>query len=165
MKKKPARSTKTRKGVRLATALRPNSTLHQALKPGIQAFTDAHRDHILPGDRSKLGDSIDLDEACRVEYPQANRWDYIFSAPELNKLLALEPHSPKDSEVGVLIAKREHARMYLRSHLQTPHKVSHWFWVSDGKVRFSQMDRIRRILDQNGIVWAGRCLKALKSYQ
>jgi hypothetical protein len=101
-----------------------------------------------------------LDAASQSDCPEANRWDYILSVPDLTQIVGVEPHAAKDSEISVVIAKKKHAEEYLRQHLQDGCRVTKWYWVSHSKVSFSRMDRARRRLDQNGIMFAGRRLKS-----
>jgi hypothetical protein len=77
----------------------------------------------------------------------------------LREIVGLEPHTAKDSEIKVVIAKKKLAIQYLRDHLQPQFRVARWFWVTQGNVGFSKMERARRILDQNGISFAGRLLQ------
>ena len=143
---------------RLRVALRDTSSLRAHVKDGMGAFAEADRRSVAEAERSRIGDSLDLDAATRDEFPQANRWDYVLSIPDLSQIVGIEPHTAKDSEIGVVIAKRQHAVACLRQHLRDGYRVARWFWVSHGPVGFSRMDRARRRLDQNGIAFVGRVL-------
>jgi len=112
-------------------------------------------------ERKNIQDSIDLDEASRVDHPQENRWDYIVSVPRYSRLVGIEPHPARDGEVKVVIAKRKFAMTLLRHHLPPRHRVGRWLWASHGRVGFSRMERVRRLLDQNGIEFIGRLVKSL----
>ncbi len=127
---------------------------------GLSGVASSDRALIAASLRTRVGDSIDLDEATRVEYPEDNRWDYLLSVPGEGLLVGVEPHSGKDSEISVVIAKKRHARDYLRNHLVDGHRISRWFWVSRGAVGFSRMEPAIRRLDQNGITFAGHCLRS-----
>jgi len=126
------------------------------------AFTGGHGKLIAEDQRSRIGDSLDLDAASRVEHPQANRWDYIISIPASQTFAGIEPHSAKDDQISVVIQKKEHAVEYLRSHLQHSCRITKWFWVTEGRVSFSKMDRARRRLDQKGIRFVGRVLRSFE---
>jgi hypothetical protein len=125
----------------------------------IGGFTNVDVKLIAEDQRSRIGDSLNLDAATKDEHPEANRWDYIVSIPDLSECAGIEPHSAKDSEISVVIAKKKHATEYLRDHLQNGHRITRWFWVTRGTVSFSKMDRARRRLDQNGIAFVGRSLR------
>jgi len=145
----------------LSSALHPHSTLRAFVKVGAGAIEPKHVILIVAAERSRIGDSIDLDRATRREYPQSHRWDYLLSVPSVPQIIALEPHSARDSEVKVVIAKKRRAVEYLRDHLPSKYRVARWFWVSRGPVNFSKMDPARRQLDQNGITFVGHMLKSL----
>jgi hypothetical protein len=143
----------------LRIALNDGSPLRKHLKGGMAAFAPAHHRLVADGERSRVGDSLDLDAATRDEFPEAHRWDYILSVPDLSEIIGIEPHVAKDSEVSVVIAKKRHAAECLRNHLRGGYRVTRWFWVSPSTVGFSRMDRARRRLDQEGIAFAGRILQ------
>jgi hypothetical protein len=142
----------------LKAALHEESRLRDLVEVGMGAFNKTDVKSIAENQRSRIGDSIDLDAASKDEHPEANRWDYIISIPDLKELAGIEPHSAKDSEVSVVIRKKKHATDYLRTHLQNGYRITKWFWVTHGPVSFSKMDPARRRLDQNGIKFVGRLL-------
>jgi hypothetical protein len=146
---------------RLKEALNETSRLRQLVRAGMGAFANVDLKLISDDQRSRIGDSLDLDDASKDEHPEANRWDYIVSIPDLKEFAGIEPHSAKDSEISVVVLKKKHATEYLRSHLQDGYRITRWFWVSHGTVSFSKMDRARRRLDQNGIAFEGRMLRTL----
>lgn len=125
------------------------------------AFLDRDRQLIEPAERQRIGDSLDLDEACRPAFPNANRWDYVFSVSDARKLVALEPHHANDSEISAVIAKKQHASTYLTTHLRPGQHVAEWLWVSHGRTSFSKMESARRRLDQAGIKYVGRRVNTL----
>lgn len=145
----------------LKTALKPTSSLLSAVEDGMDAFLARDRALIAVSERQKIGDSLDLDAALKAAFPNANRWDYVFSVPSAGRLIALEPHTAKDSEVGVLIAKKRHATAQLREHLRAGRGVSDWLWVSHGRTSFSRMERATRRLTQAGIKYLGRSVEHL----
>jgi hypothetical protein len=147
------------KATSLKSALREESTLHAHIRDGIGAFKQRDIKLISEAERSRIKDSLELDAAAKDEYPEANRWDYILSISDLSEIVGIEPHTAKDSEISVVIAKKKHANTYMRHHLQDGHRVARWFWVSHGTVSFSKMDRARRRLDQNGIKFEGRMIR------
>ena len=142
----------------LKSTLVPNSSLAPAVQDGMSAFLARDRSLIALDQRVQIGDSLNLDEALRAAFPNANRWDYVFSVADGGKLLALEPHHAKDSEISVVIAKKKHAAAQLRLHLHPRHRISEWLWVSHGRASFSRMERATRRLAQEGIRYVGRSL-------
>jgi hypothetical protein len=145
----------------LKTALIEESRLCNLVKDGMSAFAKIDCKLIAEDQRTRIGDSLDLDNAAKEEDPEANRWDYLMSIPDLKEFIGVEPHSAKDSEISVVIAKRKHAIQYMQNHFKSGKRITRWFWVSHGTVSFSRMDRARRRLDQNGIAFAGRMLRTL----
>ena len=147
---------KSKRKYLLASALLPGSTLRPAVEEGMGACLARDRGLIAVGERVRIGDSLDLDGALRAAFPNANRWDYIFSVSDAGKLVGLEPHRARDSEVSVVIAKKRHAAEQMRTHLQERHRVSEWLWVSHGRTSFSRMERASKSLAQAGIRYIGR---------
>jgi hypothetical protein len=145
----------------LKEALTGQSRLRDLVHAGIGAFSTVDFKLIAQDQRPRIGDSLDLDAASKDEHPEANRWDYIVSIPDLEELAGIEPHSAKDSEISVVVSKKKHAIEYLRDHLQDGYRITRWYWVCHGTVSFSKMDRARRRLDQNGIQFVGRLLRSL----
>jgi hypothetical protein len=145
----------------LQVVLIPASSLRPAVRKGMGAFLQRDRTLVALSERSKIGDSLDLDEALKKDFPNANRWDYVFSVPGASKLIALEPHTAKDAELGVIIAKKQHAARHLRAHLQPRYGVSEWLWVSHGRTSFSRMEQATRRLAQAGIKYLGRSVDRL----
>ena len=143
---------------RLRKALNQLSPLRALVQDGLGAFEKSHVSLIAEDQRRRIGDSLDLDAASKHEHPEANRWDYIVSIPDKQEFVGIEPHSAKDSEVSVIIRKKQHATNYLRNHLQDGYGITKWFWVTGGAVRFSRMEPARRRLDENGIKFVGRLL-------
>jgi len=127
----------------------------------MRAFANAHSNLIAENQRARIGDSLDLDAASKDEHPGENRWDYIISIPDLQEFAGVEPHSAKDCEISVVVLKKKRSTEYLRDHLQDGYRITRWFWVTEGSVSFSKMDRARRRLDQNGIEFVGRMLRTL----
>jgi hypothetical protein len=148
------------RAVLLKTALTEGSLLKPYVKVGIGALENADIRLIAADQRPKIGDSLNLDDAMKHDFPNANRWDYLISVSSVNKIVGVEPHSARDSEISVVIAKKNQAVTFLIDHLPPKHRVAQWFWVSHGAVRFSAMERARRLLDQNGIAFEGRLLRS-----
>lgn len=143
------------------SALHPASDLRQQVQPGMGAMKPKDRTLIAAGERPKIGDSLDLDAATVAAAPEAHRWDYILSVPKANKLIGLEPHSATNSEIKVVVRKKQNAIELLRQHLKPGHAVLEWHWVTHGSVGFSPMERATRALSQAGIQFHGRGLKKL----
>ncbi len=141
-------------------ALVPASTLHPHVKDGLTAVKAAHKAQCEDAIRAHFVDSIDLDEAMREGREGENRWDYLLGHGPSACVIGLEPHSAKSDEVDTVIRKRRAALDQLRSHLKPAAKIVAWLWVASGDVHFADTERARRRLDQNGIQFVGRRLRA-----
>lgn len=145
----------------LLDVLTEGSTLRPSIQVGMNAFLNTDKQLIAVGERARIGDSLDLDSTLRPAFPNAHRWDYIFSVSDTKRILALEPHSANDSEISVVIAKKRNAADYLRAHLLPKHWVSEWLWVSHGKSSFSKTEKATRALASAGIRYVGRFVVTL----
>lgn len=146
--------------VLIGQALAVGSALRPHVRNGLGALSGGDRGLIAATERPRVGDSLNLDLAMQPEFPEAHRWDYLLSIPNIAQIVGVEPHTARDDEINVVISKRRNAVDYLRDHLPAHHRVSQWYWLSSGPVRFSKMERARRLLDQNGIRFEGRMLRS-----
>lgn len=132
-------------------ALRADSALLPLVADGMGAVKGAHRDYFDISIRESFVDSLELDEAVKQGHEQENRWDYLLGHAPSSEVVAVEPHSAKQDEITTVIKKRAGAREHLKDHLRDGVKVKKWLWVASGKVHFADTEKVRRILDQNGI--------------
>ena len=137
-------------------ALAASSRLHALTKDGLQPLKRTDRALIAEEIRDSFTDSLDVDEAFRPTNPEENRWDYLLGHDESREIVALEPHSAHNSQVGTVIRKREASRRHLRDHLKPGVVVAAWFWVASGKVDFTPMDKAITQLTENGIAFVGK---------
>lgn len=137
-------------------ALKPESSIQQLVKDGLEALEKEHRHYIETPLREEFGDSIDIDKAFLSGNEQENRWDYLLGHMPSGKVIALEPHSAKQSEIATIIAKRKAARDQLQLHLESHARIAAWLWVASGNVHFADTEKVRRQLDQNGIRFVGK---------
>lgn len=142
----------------VAMALRSGSSIATAVLTGMTALGKSDRKLIHESIRPEIGDGINLDEATRIAFPNQNRWDYVLSVPNRKLLIGVEPHSANDGELSVVIKKRNNAVDFLADQLKPGERVARWYWVTRGKVNFSNTEKARRALDQNGIRFVGRML-------
>lgn len=145
--------------LRLATAFVDASALRALVREGLGALKDGDIQLIALELRTSVRDSLDLDAAAREQHPNANRWDYLVALRDRHEIVGVEPHSARDDQISVVIAKKREAMNYLSIHFRAGVAVSRWYWITRGQVGFSKMDRARRSLDQNGITFRGRALR------
>lgn len=136
-------------------ALLVNSSLRPSVVDGLGAIKAAHRNYFEVAIRRAFADSLDLDEALRHGHEQENRWDYLLGHSPSGDVVAVEPHSAKHDEITTVIKKRSAAREQLKGHLRDGIHIVKWLWVASGKVHFADTEKVRRLLDQNGIEFVG----------
>ncbi len=144
----------------LQKALCPQSSLQTLVRDGIGAVKGADHQHFDSSIRADFSDSLDLDAALRSAHPEENRWDYLLGYTPSDEIIAVEPHSAQQGEISTIIKKRSHARQQLKPHLRDGARVSKWLWVASGQVQFADTEKARRQLDQNGISFVGKVVKA-----
>lgn len=155
-KKQPGQKRQKPMSTPVRQALKPKSALQQFVKDGLEALAKEHRHYIETALRAEFGDSLDIDKAFLSGHEEENRWDYLLGYMPSGKVIALEPHSAKQSEISAIIAKRKAAREQLQIHLQSHARIAAWLWVASGNVHFADTEKVRRQLDQNGIRFVGK---------
>lgn len=141
-------------------ALRDDSSLADAVRNGMEAVENKHRQYFDPAIRSDFADSLDLDEALKAGHEQENRWDYLLGHDPTGLVVAVEPDSAKQAEISTVIKKRVAAREQLRRHLRDGARIAKWLWVASGNVHFADTEKAPRRLDQNGIEFVGKRVMA-----
>lgn len=139
-------------------ALESSSCLVEHVQAGLGAIEKSHRVLIAEDVKIQIDESLDLDAAIQPNFPNDNRWDYLLG--HNGKVLGLEPHSAKDDQVSTVISKRIAAKDHLKSHLKPGSRVHAWFWVASNRVEFANTERTTRRLDESGICFVGKQLKA-----
>lgn len=147
--RKPARKTALR------AALKQGSSLGPLIVDGLGAIQGADRKCLDEAVRSDFSDSLNLDAALESQHQEEHRWDYLLGYAPTGNVIAVEPHSGRDDEVSVVIAKCIAARRQLALHLRDGARIERWLWVSSGGVRFANTEKTRRLLDQHGIQFVG----------
>lgn len=142
-------------------ALRSASTLHARVCDGAQALGKKHLNSLVEaGIRSDFADSMDLDASLEREHPQDHRWDYLLGHEASDCVVGLEPHSANQGEISRVISKRAKAIEHLADHLRPGVRVAAWYWVASGQVGFLRLEKATRQLQQAGIMFVGRQLRA-----
>lgn len=149
------RKRKTKMHTPIRVALVPPSSLQSHVHDGLGAIETRHRRYIEGSLRTDFADSLDLDGAMRSGHDQESRWDYLLGYAPTTKVVGLEPHSAREGEISIVIAKRRAASDQLRLHLKAGARIEAWLWVASGRVYFADTEKTRRRLDQNGIRFVG----------
>lgn len=139
----------------LIDAVLPHSYLRAAVVKGSSAIRKDHRALIATKELARIWDSLNFDSATQGLYPEENRWDYFVSVSGCELIVGIEPHSASDSEVSVIIRKKNHAAAVLQDQLAPGARVSRWYWVASTKIRFGRMERSTRQLNRAGITFVG----------
>jgi hypothetical protein len=141
-------------------ALRDDSPLLVAVVDGFGAVAKKDHDCFEESIRSRFTDSLDLDKALKPGRDREHRWDYLLGHGPSMRIVAVEPHSAKQDQISRIIEKRRQARDQLKEHLRPGARVTQWLWVASGSVQFADTEKARRLLDQNGIEFVGRQVRA-----
>lgn len=140
--------------------LKAESVLSEQVRDGLDAVIRAEIDCIDASIRGDFSDSLNLDDATREGRENENRWDYLLGHSATGKVVALEPHTAREDQISTIIAKKTAALLHIRDEVRTGKAVARWIWVASGNVRFTQIDKAIRRLDQAGIQFAGSRLLA-----
>jgi hypothetical protein len=150
--------TKRRVATPVRAILRKESALSSKVEDGLGAVKKPHRGLIDETIRADFADSLEIDENLRPGHEEENHWDYLLGHRPSESVIALEPHSPNEKEISVVIAKRTAAKEQLAPHLEEGARIAAWLWVSPGKVGFLSMERAGIRLAQHGIAFVGKKL-------
>lgn len=143
----------------ISAALKSRSVLASRVKEGLNGLSRSHRLLLAEPDRTRISDSLDLDSALRQSAPADNRWDYLICIKDRKEIVGVEPHSARESELSVVIAKKRSAEVRLREEFAPGHAVAAWYWVTEGKNHFTKTERVTKVLAQSGIEFRGRLLR------
>ena len=137
--------------------LRQGSWLVERVQDGLRALSKQDRGFVSGGVRSRVSESLHLDEALRERYPGDPRWDYLLGDSEKDRIVALEVHPATGSQVKQVIAKKRAAMKQLAGHLTDGLWL--WFWAASGKVGLAPQGKYRAQLEEAGIHFVGRMLQ------
>ena len=148
--------------MRSGDAVRQTPDVADALQPGIQALSSAHRGRVRPRNTRLLRGSINLDGALRAAQPNATRWDYGVGLPgngDNDKAIWIEFHPASSSHVDEVIRKCKWLRSWLSSRAPeldrlTP-KSGAFKWVATGSVALQKGSPQFRRVASAGIDFCG----------
>ena len=75
-------------------------------------------------------------------------------------MIGIEPHPAETGEISTVISKRRDAMEQLRPHLKPGARIAAWLWVATGENHFVATESARRRLEQNGIRFVGKIVRA-----
>lgn len=105
-------------------------------------------------------DSLDLDGVRTPSADAPRCFDYVIGLDSPHdRLVAVEVHDAKASEISVMIEKKRGASVILSSELRSGRRVTRWYWVPSGKTSIAATSPERRRIQQAGIELVGRPLR------
>lgn len=87
--------------------------LTDAYQVGLRALLQTHRNKVQLGNTSQCDGSVDIDTSLTAKYPQASRWDYVFSYK--SELYFVEVHTASTGEVTTVLKKLQWLKDWLNS--------------------------------------------------
>ena len=116
-------------------AVQATSDISTAYRKGLQALRRADLAKIKPGDSRKIDGSVDIDDAVKALYPDANRWDYVLGYN--SKVCFVEVHPAYTSEIDTVIKKFQWLTSWLKDKASKlddlPKMTPAFVWVQSGK--------------------------------
>lgn len=97
--------------------------------------------------------SVEIDECVRVNYPNANRWDYVFAYKSATYFV--EVHSAETTEVSVVLAKLQWLKDWLNTQAPELAKLKAeqpYYWIQSGRFSIPKTTPQYRRAAQNGIM-------------
>jgi hypothetical protein len=156
--KKSAKTSESKSGTPVRQSLNNDSLLRPLVQDGLAAVQKTDHAYFDVAIRADVADSLDLDEATRLDHDQENRWDYLIGISSSGAVVAVEPHSAREDQIETVIKKRDAARNALHHHMTSVTHIKEWFWVAagNGKMHFADTEKARRRLDKHGIKCVNR---------
>jgi hypothetical protein len=123
-------------------------------KVGLRAFLGTHRSKVQLGKNSDCDGSVDIDTYLTDRYPQANRWDYVFSYK--TEAFFVEIHSASTGEVSTVLKKLQWLKDWLNSNANDlnklrPKKQASIFWIQSNGFHILPNSPQMRKVSQAGI--------------
>jgi hypothetical protein len=134
---------------KIAVAATPD--LKNCYQKGLEALSPNEAKVIL-AEQVHCDGSVEIDECVRLEYADANRWDYCFSYK--GETYFVEVHRAYENEIGVVLKKLRWLKDWLVSDAPEIHKLrakQPYFWLPTGKCGFSQTSSQARRIALQGL--------------
>lgn len=117
------------------TAVESVSDLVSAYRKGLQALENGDAGCVKVGNYRLVDGSVNIDVALNRKYPEANRWDYVFSYN--GKAYYVEVHPATDGQVKVMMAKKKWLIDWLQIEAQSldayPSASPRLYWIQSGR--------------------------------
>lgn len=130
-------------------AIQKTAEIKDALKPGLQAL-GANREKVQVKDTRQCQGSVDLDNHLKNQYPNDNRWDYVFGYSDLAYFI--EVHPAHTSEVRTVIQKLQWLKQWLKIKAPDVHGLEKKYsWIATNGMHILKDSREARLLAENGL--------------
>ena len=130
-------------------AIQKTTEIKDALKPGLQAL-GANSQKVRLGDSRLCQGSVDLDNHLKDQYPNDNRWDYVFGYSD--QAYFVEVHPAHTSEVRTVIQKLQWLRFWINSKAPELHVMKkRYSWIATNGTHILKDSKEARMLAENGL--------------
>jgi len=125
------------------------------LQKGLKALSGAHRNNVESANPRRVTGSVNIDDALKAVYPNANRWDYAigyYINNQEDKVFFVEFHKAIVDEVSRVIKKKQWLENWIRGKPLDNLLKRKFVWISTGAIKIPQNSSSRRILNKNGLI-------------
>lgn len=115
-------------------AVESSKGLENSFQKGLGALGN-HKGIVHASDTFSINGSVDIDEAMKEAYPNANRWDYTIGYAD--QAYFVEVHPADSSQVAVMQEKLTWLKTMLKYELQPLDKIKAnrpYYWVYTNRV-------------------------------
>jgi hypothetical protein len=141
--------------MRFRDAVHQAALIRERLRDGLQAVRAVHRGQLSCSNTRRIRGSVSLDDALRIAYPQAARWDYAIGIRQSSKtdvVVWLEVHPASSLHVDEVLNKLAWLRAWLRSDApQLGHLPALYCRVATGKIAFRRGSGAEKRIAQKGL--------------
>jgi hypothetical protein len=140
--------------MKFSDAVKDTEELATHLKAGLKAIGRDYRKRIDAPDSRRIAGSVDIDEALKKQYPNANRWDYAIgykSNGEDDKAYFVEFHKATVDEVDRVVKKKLWIAHWMNDKPLGRLSSIVFVWVSAGRIKIPSNAPERRILYKHGL--------------
>lgn len=153
MSKKKKQKSQQTAPISFKAAVIATPEISACFQQGLQAL-GAYSSKIDLGDNRECNGSVDIDACVRAIYPNANRWDYVFSYKET--VYFVEVHSAETNEVSVVYAKLQWLKDWLNTKAPEIVKLkanqNPYYWIQSGRFSILKKSKQYRFAAQKGIL-------------
>lgn len=142
--------------MRFVDAVRATRELSERYRLGVQALTEADRNHLEYEDSRRLTGSVNLEEALRPSLPHDPIWDYGIGwrTSEASECAVwVEVHPASSSHVGCVIGKVDWLKKWLRTSAPELKSITRreYVWIASGRVALQRGSRQAHQLAMAGV--------------